>query len=260
MKKLFFAVVIAAFAAVGCSKIQDIPHVQFERSSYTVSGAGGKFVIPVHSTGVDDVIVEYDSYYDRWEVDTQTGDLTPKEGWVELLRVIDRYDTRALASWRSGLEIEVEENGSIYERKAYITVQSFQAAKKVTILQPGRDALIVRRGGEVVYTDNEPVWAFISNDMDIEHPYDLCMDGTRFMEGMPLLDMQVYGMNNMHSDPKNHFYYEAESVVPYIRGNAMPNYTLTDFRCEMENWTVLKVSFTCMGCDVTYVKNLIEKH
>ena len=258
MKRLLFAVVVALFGAAGCA-IEDTPEVKFEQSSYTVSFEGGKMVIPVNSTGVDDVLLEYDNYSDRWEIDPNTGDLTPKEGWLELLRVINEYETRELASWRSGLEIEVEENESIYERKAYITVQSFYAAKKVTIIQPGRDALIVRRGESVVYSDNDVAWQFSDTQLDNGKQYHLDMVGTRFMEAMPMLDMEVYNMVNQHSNPTQHFLYEAESVIPSIKGNPMPNYTLTNFRCEVEDWAVLKVSFSCMGCDVTYVKNLTKK-
>lgn len=257
MKKILI-ICVAAFAIASCNKIQDIPEVKFEKSSYTISATEGKYVIPVNTTGVDEVSIEFDDYSDRWDVDNQTGDLYPKEGWIELIRVIRNYnETRALASWRSGVEIEAEENEGYFERKAYLTVRSFSASKSVTIIQPARDALIVKRGDAVVYSDNEAKWRMQMNLAAVTPAqFDLYMDGTRFMAQMPLLDMQVSGMTNQHPKPEQNFLYEAESVVPSIMGNPMPNYTLTNFRCELESWAVLKVSFECMGCRVSYVKYL----
>ncbi|MBQ2703319.1 MAG: BACON domain-containing protein [Alistipes sp.] len=256
MKKiLMMCVVVLAIAS--CNKISDTPKVEFEKSSYTISAEEGKYIIPVNSTGVDEVSLEYDDYTDRWEVDNATGNLYPKEGWIELIRVISNYETRDLASWRSGIEIEVEENEGYFERKAYITVRSFTASKRVAVIQPARDALIVKRGGAVVYTDSEAKWRFEPSLATVTPAlYDLYMDGTRFVEQMPLLDMEVTGMVNQHSNPKQHFLYAADAVVPSIKGNPMPNYTLTNFRCEMESWAVMKVSFECMGCNVSYVKYL----
>ena len=261
MKKILMMCVVA-LAIASCAKITDIPEVKFEKSSYTISAAEGKYVIPVTTTGVDEVSLEYDDYTDRWEVDNATGDLIPKEGWIELLRVINHYDTRALASWRSGIEIEVEENEGYFERKAYITVRSFMASKRVAVIQPARDALVVKRGGAVVYTDSEAKWRFEPNLAAVTPAqFDLFMDGTRFVEQMPLLDMEVRGMVNQHAKPEQNFLYEAAAVVPSIKGNPMPNYTLTNFRCEMESWAVLKVSFECMGCKVNYMKYLgYQKH
>ena len=257
MKKILI-MCAAVFAMVSCGKIQDIPEVQFEKSSYTISATEGKFIIPVSTTGVDEVSIEYDDYSDRWEVDGATGDLYPKEGWIELIRVISDYnETRALASWRSGVEIEFEGNEGFFERKAYLTVRSFMVSKSVTIIQPARDPLIVKRGGAVVYSDSAAAWRFEPSLATVTPAqYDLFMDGTRFMEQMPLLDMEVMGMVNQHPKPDNNFLYEAESVVPNIKGNPMPNYTLTNFRCELESWAVLKVSFECMGCQVNYMKYL----
>ena len=122
---------------------------------------------------------------------------------------------------------------------------------------PKSDVLTVKRNGEVIYADNDIEWRLVANAAAVTPPmFDLFMDGTRFMEAMPMLDMEVNSIENQHSNPQKHFLYEAEAVVPSIRGNLMPNYTLTNFRCEAEGWVVLKVSFTCMGCDVTYKKSL----
>ena len=77
MKKILLASLIACFAFVSCMPT-DTPSLEFEKSSYIVSENGGELVIPVTSTGIDDVRVSY-SYSDRWDTDQQ-GNLTPKEG------------------------------------------------------------------------------------------------------------------------------------------------------------------------------------
>ena len=64
MKKiLMMCVVVLAIAS--CNKISDTPKVEFEKSSYTISAEEGKYIIPVNSTGVDEVSLEYDDYTDR---------------------------------------------------------------------------------------------------------------------------------------------------------------------------------------------------
>ena len=121
----------------------------------------------------------------------------------------------------------------------------------------GRDTLVVKLAGVVVYSDDETVWRIVPNLAEvIPAQYDLYMDGTRFMALMPFLDMEVMAMENQHSEPEQHFLYENASVVPSIKGNPMPKYTLSNFRCEVTDWNVMKVSFTCKGCDVTYENNL----
>lgn len=119
------------------------------------------------------------------------------------------------------------------------------------------DVLTVKQNGEAVYTDNEVTWRIVPSAATVTPAlYSLYMDGTRFVEAMPMLDMEVLDLANQHAKPEEHFLHEAESVVPSIKGNPMPRYTLTNFRCEVTDWEVLKVSFTCVGYDVTYVKNL----
>ncbi len=119
------------------------------------------------------------------------------------------------------------------------------------------DVLTVKQNGEVVYSDNEVVWRLVHNMAEVTPAlFDLFMDGTRFVEAMPLLDMEVLGMTNQHDNPEDFFAYSADAVVPNIKGNPMPNYTLTNFRCEVEYGEVMEVSFTCIGHDVTYVRNL----
>ena len=134
MKNILFASLIACFALVGCGKITDTPHLEFEQSSYIVSENGGELVIPVVSTGIDDVRVSY-SHSDRWNTDSQ-GNLTPKEGWIEVKQVIWEV-TRELASFDSAVVINIKPNDSGYERKADVIVRSFTLSKSVKIIQAG---------------------------------------------------------------------------------------------------------------------------
>ena len=143
MKKLFFIAVMASLTfVVGCEresipgKIYDKPSVEFYEESMTVAKEGGEMIIPVLTTGVDNVSIQF-QYGDSWSVDTENGDLTPQEGWIKLIKVIDQYDvpTRALAKWDSGLSIEVEPNDSGKERRAWISVRSFGANDTIIIVQ-----------------------------------------------------------------------------------------------------------------------------
>lgn len=143
MKKIFFvAVAFVALVSVSCEntfipgKIEDKPFVEFFEESIVVDAEGGEMIIPVTSTGVDNVNISF-SYFDRWEVDQESGDLTPEEGWIKLVKVIDQYDvpTRALAKWDSGICIVVEPNTTGDERKATISVQSFMLSDTIEIVQ-----------------------------------------------------------------------------------------------------------------------------
>ena len=147
MKKLFFVAVAAiAVFSVSCEntilpgKIEDKPFVEFFEESMTVGAEGGEVIIPVTSTGVDNVEVIF-NYSDRWEVDEENGDLTPQEGWIKLVKVINYYDvpTRALFKWDSGICIVVEPNTTGYERKAKISVQSFMLHDTIEIIQSAGD-------------------------------------------------------------------------------------------------------------------------
>ena len=148
MKKLFFVAITAvAFVSVGCertifpNKIEDKPFVEFFEESMTVGAEGGEVIIPVRSTGVDNVEIIFD-YSDRWEVDEENGDLTPQEGWIKVVKVINEYEvpTRALAKWDSGISIVVEPNATGYERKAKISVQSFMLHDTIEIIQSAGEA------------------------------------------------------------------------------------------------------------------------
>ena len=148
MKKLFFiAIAAVAFVCVGCeqtifpTKIEDKPFVEFFEESMTVGAEGGDVIIPVTSTGVDNVEVVF-NYSDRWEVDEENGDLTPQEGWIKVVKVINEYEvpTRALAKWDSGICIVVEPNTTGHERKAKISVQSFMLHDTIEIIQSAGEA------------------------------------------------------------------------------------------------------------------------
>ena len=132
MKK-FLILAVAALAMVGCA-IEDKPVVSFYEESYTVSSEGGELIIPVNSTGVDEVSISYQSGMDAWEIDPETGDKTPS-GWIKVVKVIEHYDTRDLAQWDSGIVLQIEPNEGGVERIGYVTVRSFMAEQKVTIKQ-----------------------------------------------------------------------------------------------------------------------------
>ena len=132
MKK-FLVLAMAAIAMVGCA-IEDKPAVSFYEESYTVSSDGGELIIPVNSTGVDGVEITYQSSMDAWEIDPETGDRTPS-GWIKVEKLIEHYDTRALAQWTSGIVLQIEPNEGGVERIGYVTVRSFMIEKKVTIKQ-----------------------------------------------------------------------------------------------------------------------------
>ena len=126
---------VAAIAMVGCM-IKDIPSVSFSEENYSVSSEGGELIIPVSSTGVDDVHITYRHGDDAWEYDQETGDMTPTGGWIKLVKVIKNYETtRDLAQWQSGIYLQIEPNTSDRERVGYVTVSSFTAESKVTIKQ-----------------------------------------------------------------------------------------------------------------------------
>lgn len=132
MKRL----IIFALLAIGLAacKTKDVPVVSFNKDTYVVSRDGGELIIPVNTTGIDNVTVTHDNG-DRWDIDPETGDMTPAEGWIKLVKVINNYETRALPQWTSGIQLYIEDNNSNYERSAEITVYSFTKQAKVTVRQ-----------------------------------------------------------------------------------------------------------------------------
>ena len=133
MKHLLI-ILAAAITLTSCA-IQDIPEINPETENYTVSSKGGELIIPITSTGIDNVLVSYRYDRDEWEVDPETGDRVHKDGWVKVVKIIEHYQTRDLAVWTSAVVLEIEPNTSSVEREAYITANSFQAKAKITIKQ-----------------------------------------------------------------------------------------------------------------------------
>lgn len=120
MKRLFaLLLLLSTTLLTGC----DIPEVDFYERSYEVSAAGGEMIIPVNSTGLDEVGIKY---YDNNNKD-----------WCEVVEIIDHYDmTRALAEWDSGIKIKFEPNNSGKRRSVRIVATSFGAEDRVVIKQP----------------------------------------------------------------------------------------------------------------------------
>lgn len=135
MKTFFtiFSTILFSLSLTSC--VKDIPSVSFPQSSYMIPAAGGELIIPVRSTGVDDVKIDY-SDNANWEI-AENGDMIPSQGWIEVVKVINDYQsTRDLAEWTSGVVINVKPNTNKYERRAVITVESFTASDAITITQP----------------------------------------------------------------------------------------------------------------------------
>ena len=114
--------------------IEDNPSVEFEATSYTISKEGGELIIPTTTTGIDQVRITYRGN-ENWDIDPETGDMTPVDGWCKLVKVIQDYPTRALAQWRSGIVLQIEPNTTEYTRDVFISVQSFTISKMITVTQ-----------------------------------------------------------------------------------------------------------------------------
>ena len=128
----FLAVITLTLCfATGCV-VKDIPSVSFSNEEFPVAQAGGDFIIPVSSTGVSDVVVYYGNG-NGWTLE-ENGDRIPNE-WCKVVRIVEHYETRALASWQSGVEIHVEPNESVSERTAQIEVKSYGASDFITVRQ-----------------------------------------------------------------------------------------------------------------------------
>ena len=133
MKFFKFLAIIAftLFTASGCD-VKDIPSVSFSSEEFPVAQAGGDFIIPVSSTGVSNVVVYYVNG-NGWTLE-ENGDRIPNE-WCKVVRLVEHYETRALASWQSGVEIHVEPNDTGSERTAQIEVKSYGASDFITVRQ-----------------------------------------------------------------------------------------------------------------------------
>ena len=74
--KFLAIIAITLFTATGCA-VKDIPSVSFSNEEFPVAKAGGDFIIPVSSTGVDNVVVHY-GYGNGWTLE-ENGDRIPNE-------------------------------------------------------------------------------------------------------------------------------------------------------------------------------------
>ena len=120
MKRLFaLLLLLSTTLLTGC----DIPEVDFYERSYEVSAAGGEMIIPVNSTGLDEVGIKYYG--------------SNNKDWCEVVEIIDHYDmTRALAEWDSGIKISFTPNHTGKRRVVRIVATSFGAEDRVIIRQP----------------------------------------------------------------------------------------------------------------------------
>lgn len=138
MVRLFKVSLVALIALCmsSCSKLTDTPSVTFPESGYLIPASGGRLIIPVRSTGIDDVRISY-SDMSNWEVDSTTGDMVPAKGWIEIIKILNNYQsTRDLAEWSSGIVVEVEPNSGKSERSALIFAKSFSVESSIKITQP----------------------------------------------------------------------------------------------------------------------------
>lgn len=143
MKKYLFCAV-AVLCMASCEEVKedilmDVPKVNFEEEQITVGAEGAEeLIIPLKSTGVDDVFIVYRGGTDEnWNVDSESGDLTSKEPWIEIVRVINDYDdtTRALAMWKSAIVVRIKANEGHAARQAIIEARSFTKSDQLTIIQ-----------------------------------------------------------------------------------------------------------------------------
>lgn len=146
MRRLFFVcAVVAAIAATSCEKIiggdyiKDEPKIAFEEDQMIVSAEGGEVIIPINSTGIDDVFIASDSNWIRDE----NGDLIPIDEWIEIVKVIDEYDaeegTRALPMYKSAIVVKVLPNDTGYGRSATLSARSFTVSDRIIIRQPAAE-------------------------------------------------------------------------------------------------------------------------
>ncbi|MBP3426167.1 MAG: BACON domain-containing protein [Rikenellaceae bacterium] len=117
--------------------VEDVAEIRVEQPIYSVSADGGELIIPVTSTGIDNVQISYRESYYEWEVDENTGDLYPAEGWININRVINNYTpkTRDLPLFYSAVCLQIAPNTSTVERQASIRVTSFNKSAGIQITQ-----------------------------------------------------------------------------------------------------------------------------
>lgn len=130
-------IALTSFFLISCAK-QDIPAVSAAQEEYLIDSSGGEITIPVISTGIDDVFLKFDNS-DKWDIDPTNGNRTPKSPWIHVTQIIEDYpQTKALASWRSGIVLKIEPNESADNRAATVQITSFSKKANVKVAQAGR--------------------------------------------------------------------------------------------------------------------------
>lgn len=138
MKQLFkLTLGIALAACLTNCVVKDVAEIRVDQSSYSVSAEGGELFIPVTSTGIDNVQINYRESNYEWEVDENTGDLYPAEGWININRVVNNYTpkTRDLPLFYSAVYVQIAPNDSGVERQATIQITSFNKSDYTRITQ-----------------------------------------------------------------------------------------------------------------------------
>ena len=139
--KRFLLLATALLGLVACEEvvendiIWDKPYIAFDEESISIDAKGTEeLIIPLTSTGVDDVMVVMDDNYD---IESSSGDLIPREAWVEVVKVISEYDnpTRALPKWDSAIVVRVKSNDTGKVRKATISAVSFTLSDSIALEQ-----------------------------------------------------------------------------------------------------------------------------
>ena len=132
-----YSIVFLALTTLFMSCKQDIPAISVTQEEYLVDSNGGEIIIPVVSTGIDDVTIQL-GYSDRWNTDPDNGDRTPVTPWVIVSKIIENYpQTKALPSWRSGVVLNIEQNKSTLQREAIVQINSFSKKANAKVVQAG---------------------------------------------------------------------------------------------------------------------------
>lgn len=130
--KYFLILAVASAALVSCG-VDDCPEIRFDLQQLNVGAEGDNLIIKVTSTGVDDVLIDFDNLaFD------ENGNLKPGEEWITLNEVIYDYDenaTRDLPLFISGVDITVAPNTTGTTRKARIYATSFNKTDTIEIIQ-----------------------------------------------------------------------------------------------------------------------------
>lgn len=130
--KYFLIFAVASVALVSCG-VDDCPEIRFDLQQLNVGAEGDNLIIKVTSTGVDDVLIDFDNLaFD------ENGNLKPGEEWITLNEVIYNYDenaTRDLPLFISGVDITVAPNTTGTTRKARIYATSFNKTDTIEIIQ-----------------------------------------------------------------------------------------------------------------------------